>query len=220
MLGSPENLKQARLKEARKRVLAAGAQPPVRYIASGLTAYVFCDGQGLAWKIAKSSLFLYPLEDEAEWLAIASADPDMAGLVPRFVDWKPDGILVRECINGTVIGPERSSIRVWRRIGEVMKKHGWTAPESSESNFICPDRECLSPVMVDLGYAHRIGPNLEKWISDVIAAGDKRRIEYAAIEVLHSKLDHDIDPVRASALQEKLEAAGAPTEDQISRGAY
>ena len=158
------------------RAIAAGAKPPLLYVGAGMTSVVLCDRQKHAFKIARQvspSLHAKWLEDEAEWLETASRVPGVREHVATFVAYFPQlDVLERICpIPGT--SDETYRYRrghfLWdlhHDIGDRMKAYGWTDPEYKENSYVLT---AAGPVLVDAGFAHRIGHRLLDYARDMLA---------------------------------------------------
>jgi hypothetical protein len=154
------------------RAIAAGARPPLLYVGTGMTAVVLCDRQKHAFKIARQ-VPSPTVEDEAEWLETASTVPGVYEHVAPFIAYHPRlTVLERECpVPGT--GDETYH---WRRghflwdlhqsIRDRMEEHGWTAPEFKEDSYVFTAK---GPILVDAGFAYRIGHRLLDYARDMLA---------------------------------------------------
>jgi hypothetical protein len=79
--------------------LEAGAVPPLEYLGIGMTGVVFRDREGLAYKVPRPGAE-DSIADEADWLRTASQVPYVRDHVVRFVRLAPNGVLVREAVEG------------------------------------------------------------------------------------------------------------------------
>jgi hypothetical protein len=153
------------------RVLAAGAVPPLTYLGAGMTSIVLCDSRGRGYKAGRriTPTNYRVLEAEAEFLEAAKYVPAMRGRVARFVAWHPDELVIeRECVTGETgtWGRSRKIDEAHREIEGIMLPHGWTAPEFKEDSYVFVDGQ---PILVDAGFAHRVGDVLIAYAQDVLA---------------------------------------------------
>lgn len=149
------------------RAVEAGAEAPLDLQGLGMTAWVFCDARGVAYKVARdlSRSVVGMLAQEAEWLRVANTVPGVQMHVARFYAWRPDlGVIVRECVRAKRRDLQRrmkTEGDLWdlhRAIERAMLPYGFTAPElKADSYVITRDR---GPVLVDAGFANKTGSRL------------------------------------------------------------
>jgi len=149
------------------RAIAAGAEAPLDLQGLGMTAWVFCDARGVAYKVARdlSRSVFGMLAQEAEWLRVANTVPGVQMHVARFYAWRPDlGVIVRECVRAKRRDLQRrmkTEGDLWdlhRAIERAMLPYGFTAPEiKADSYVLTRDR---GPVLVDAGFANKTGSRL------------------------------------------------------------
>lgn len=154
------------------RARKAGARGPLEYIGAGATGVVFCVGDR-AYKVARPGAESMVAE-EAEWFTTANQIPALRQIVARGVRWNDRAkVLTRECVRPK----DRSHVRSWGRkralwdihqdLRQIMKPHGWGAPEFKEDSYIITrDR---GPVLVDGSMPIRYGRNLVAYTLDKIS---------------------------------------------------
>ena len=150
----------------------AGAKLPLHYLGIGLTAVVFNDSNGFAWKVARRSsgtLFLM-LEREYEFFRAAKTVPSIAKHILRVYGFNREQVAIkRECLWG-IPGRWADMTRLFelhKAIGHATEKIGWTPPEFKEDSYVFPSGG-RPPVLVDGGFSHRIGPALVRYVKDII----------------------------------------------------
>lgn len=156
-----------------RRVRAAGARGHLELMGVGMSGVVLCDGKGRAFKVARheSPSSLSSIEDEAEWLRVASKVPEVAPHVARFRSWHPDeGVLVRDCVDGRPGGwsHEGRLYELHERIGKAMMEHGWGPPEFKGDSYVMRESD-NKPILVDAGMAIRFGKTLLRYAREVVA---------------------------------------------------
>lgn len=154
------------------RAAAAGMPPGVEYVGAGMTGVVFCAGD-VAFKVARDTREVdrMMLEEEAEWLAAASAVPEVAPHVARFHRFDPDNVVIeRDCPHPD---PDQSLWRwesklyeLHKSIERAMLPNGWTAPEFKPDSYVLTPR---GPVLVDASLPMRVGAALAQYVEDVVA---------------------------------------------------
>jgi len=141
-----------------ERLKASGAPPPYEYIGAGMTSVVFRSG-ALAYKVARGtsdstrSLFL----DEAEFLKTASRVARVRHRVAKFVRFDPVNLVITRRYVPRDPNARRGAVDLWdlhRELERLMLPHGWTAPEYKDDSYVLAKR---GPVLVDAGFAHRVG---------------------------------------------------------------
>jgi hypothetical protein len=161
--------------EIAERALDAGATPPLDYLGAGATAVVFCDKRGRGWKVARR-VDSGVVADEAEWLRTAAKVAEVKKYVPRFYAWHAaQGTIERACVVA-----DRENAWRWtrdlsdlhRRIEAEMVKHGWSAPEFKDDSYVITTN---GPVLVDAGYANRLGHRLLRYVVDILEGRRPRR---------------------------------------------
>ena len=158
------------------RALAAGAEPPLTYMGTGMTGVVVCVG-AVAYKVARATQPIdhQIFEEEADWLAAAARVPAVAAHVARLHDFDPTNIvIIRDC---PYADPEQSAWRygenklhdLHQRIEQAMIPHGWTAPEFKPDSYVLTTR---GPILVDASMPSRVGHELVQYI-EALVAGDR-----------------------------------------------
>jgi hypothetical protein len=168
---------ETELDEAAERALRAGATPPLRYLGAGMTGIVFCDKEGLAYKVGRArgttpSPSIYRgLRDEAQFLADAAQVPWVRDHVAQVVDFDDAGVvIVRECVQGRPggWGAPRGLSDTFNEIAQRMEKNKaaeWGSPEAKEDSFVWVGDKW---VLVDAGSARRLGYNLLRYVEDTL----------------------------------------------------
>ena len=162
------------------RAVGAGAVPPLEIAGEGATAVVFCDAVGVAFKVGRHPDDRY-LREEADWLWTAQHVPWVKDHVARLFGYDAErDVIVRECVQARTsprkhgargVG-EREAWDFMRDVDKHMLPYGWSAPESKPDSVV-PTRD-RGLVIVDAGFAHRVGFNLLTYVADVLA-GRRRR---------------------------------------------
>lgn len=196
------------------RAIAAGAEAPLDIQGLGMTAWVFCDARGVAYKVARdlSRGVVEMLAKEAEWLRVANTVPSVRMHVARFHAWRPDlGVIVRECVREKrqeIQGRKKLEGDLWdlhRAIERAMLPYGFTAPElKADSYILTRDR---GPVLVDAGFAHKTGSRLARKIAqrhrDASVSRDELELERG---YLRAEYGRTIPQAAGERLERKLAA--------------
>lgn len=156
------------------RALAAGAMAPLEYKGHGIEGAVFCDRKGRAFKVGLRLLNRGrpSLEAEAEWVRVASQVPWVQDHVARFIRWDPNvNVLVRECIDGVKPRWNFDPWAVHREIGERMRPYGFMLPEFKADSYALVRGR--GPVLLDAGFAVRVGPRVAREALQKIADSDR-----------------------------------------------
>lgn len=200
------------LDEAAGRAVEAGAVGDLTYQGAGATGIVFCDEQGIAYKVARRGRET-SVAEEAEWLARAEHVPGVRERVARNAryDTKRD-VLVRECVQGSV-GTSRQTSKLFdvhQGIRAAMTPYGWLAPEFKEDSYVMTRGR--GPVLVDASSALRVGKELVRYAQDVLAARrpQTERLEDIAFAIRQER-GATIPAAVADKLLAKLRARGVDT---------
>ncbi len=200
---------------AADRARAAGAVGVLDLQGIGMTAWVFCDEQGVAFKVARNMTpsNVEMLAREAEWLRVANAVPGVKMHVARFYRWHPEvGVIVRECVRQR----DRSTMRrrkqdgdLWdlhRSIERSMLPYGFTAPELKADSYVFTrDR---GYVLVDAGFVHKTGSRLARDIAAKHRDQSMRKEELSLERgVMRSEYGRTIDPEVGARLERRLAAS-------------
>lgn len=154
----------ADVRRAAVRALRVGAKRPLRYVGMGMTAIVLCDARGRAFKVGRrpdSAANRAMLHDEAEWLRVASAMPEVRRHVARFYRFHAaENVIERECVRGGSHREDRNNARydLHRAIEKAMLRHGWSAPEYKDDSYVYASGRGW--VLVDASMAHLVGTRL------------------------------------------------------------
>lgn len=202
------------------RAVLAGAQPPLEAIGEGATAVVFCDAAGLAFKVGRHPRL--PLVDEADWLWTAQHVPWVKDHVAVFHGYDAEhDVIVRECVQqrrsprarGGFGASEREVWDLMREVEPLMLPYGWSAPEAKPDSAV-PTRD-RGLVIVDAGFAKRVGQGLVRYVSDVLAGRRPRRGHWDTNESLAYYVRNEMGlgtiprPVGQSLLQRLATGAAA-----------
>lgn len=193
------------------RVLRSGAKTPLTFIGMGAYGVVFCDGRGRGYKAARrpdDAAIRHGIEDEAEWLRVASSVPYAKDHVARFVAYYPKTVVIeRQCIVGSSYR-SRAKVSKWdthHLIGKAMAPYGYGAPEFKEDSYVW-DRS-RGWVLVDASMAHKYGARLAAQASRALAGQkrfatpqEKKDIAWA----LRMEAGRTIAPERAERMSERL----------------
>ena len=190
-----------------------------------MTAWVFCDARGVAYKVARRlhRPTMETLANEAEWLRVANTVPGVRMHVARFYDWRPDlGVIVRECVRAKrrdIQGRHKLEGDLWdlhRAIEQAMLPYGFAAPElKADSYVLTRDR---GPVLVDAGFALKTGSRLARDVAqrhrDASLHRDDLQLERG---YLRAEYGRTIPKAAGERLERKL-AAMRPNPVRARRG--
>jgi hypothetical protein len=160
------------LRAAKRAVRFAGAVSPLEYVGMGLTAIVFCDARGHAFKIARrpeDPQTRATLVREAAWLERASHIRELRPHVARFIALHRGAIIERECIRPERAGRGRSRTRLFElfeAINAAMARYGYGKPEFKEDSFVYARGRGW--VLVDAGFAVDRGAVLVRRATETI----------------------------------------------------
>lgn len=196
------------------RAMEAGAEAPLDLQGLGMTAWVFCDARGVAYKVARrlQRSTVEMLATEAEWLRVASTVPGVRMHVAKFYDWRPDlGVIVRECVRAKrsdLQGRRKTEGDLWdlhRTIERAMLPYGFAAPElKADSYVLTRDR---GPVLVDAGFALKTGSRLARSIAQRHRDASLHRDELALERgYLRAEYGRTIPQAAGERLERKLAA--------------
>lgn len=163
--------------QAVERAVAAGAKAPLAYMGAGAEGVVFCDPTGKAFKVGRRlGRGDDSLATEAAFFRKANQVPAIARNVARFYRYDRDqDVIVRECIREerTKHGDRRhlynADTKAWdtaERIHRAMLPYGFTGPERKTDSFVYVRGRGM--VLVDGGFAHKVGRELVKDVLDKI----------------------------------------------------
>lgn len=214
----PEDYEEM-VEDAARRALLVGARPPLRYVGAGMTATVLCDARNHAFKVARhpeNATSRRGFSDEAEWLRVAGTVPEIRAHVARIYAFHAGKVIIeRECVAGSRSHYSGRSTRstsnvLWdlhRAIEKAMIPYGFTAPEFKEDSFAySPGRGW---VVVDAGFAHKVGARLVAETMRRLARGDWSG-EYGdtpetAAFGIRMEGGRTISPERAQRISDRLE---------------
>lgn len=158
--------------DAIARAVAAGAVLPLTYLGSGAYGNVFCDAENRAFKVSRAGTHYWGISEEAAWLRAANQIPGVREHVAKYYGYQ-DGVLIRECVTQREFRTQNQN-KIWeihQRIRMLMRPAGWGAPEFKYESYAVGRR---GPVLFDASSAVRVGTNLARLVTDVIA----RRVDY------------------------------------------
>lgn len=169
----PRSVPADQVENAVRRVRQLTSRP-LTAVGAGMTAIVLCDDQGRAYKAARRPHATTAIEDEAEWLRTANQVPGLKERVARFIHYDRErDILVRSCPQ-----PVESAYRrrgklhdLWKQIAARMQPYGWGPPEYKEDSFVITRS---GPVLVDAGFALRLGRRQLAYVQDILAGRRKK----------------------------------------------
>ena len=161
---------RSELPDTTKRAMEAGAKPPLEFMGAGMTSIVFCDAQGIGWKVGRRESSRPTLREEAEWLFDASKVPYVKDHVAKIRAFHEGPIVIeRECVQGQagrwgMWGD--NTYDVHEEIRKRMKPAGWTAPEYKQDSYVMTkDRGW---VLVDASMPTRLGHKLVEKIEGLM----------------------------------------------------
>jgi len=199
------NIIKREIPDAYDRAVAAGAVPPLTYLGSGAYGNVFCDATNRAFKVSRMGNHYWGIFEEAEWLRAANQVRGVREHVAKYYGYQ-DGVLIRECVAQREY--HGSGARLWelhQRIGALMRRVGWGQPEFKVESYRTGRR---GPVLFDASWGIRIGTNLARLVTDVIAG----RVDYPyplsdlAYDVRGEVSAGRIPPELGKRLEERIEA--------------
>ena len=204
---------------AAQRAVGAGAVPPLRYIGSGMTAHVFTDTQGLAFKVASSpSTFRgQSLADEAAWLKSAGRSKATRHMVPAFIKYDPvNQVIVREHVKGLLAYGRHP--KNWKYMDEMarekfvaleapMQRKGWTVPEQKPESWAFDPEDPSKAKIFDAGMASKIGRRLVAHALRLIQTGASREDLTNAMFAVRNEATHWKSPtIRRDVAMKLLQA--------------
>ena len=151
--------------DAVTRAGAAGADGALEYMGAGGEGIVFCQGS-TAYKVGRRGRSLL---EEAQFLRKAGTLPRLKQHIARFIRYDKDHqVIVRECVRGERLraSQEGKAYDLAEDIEKALIPYGFTAPERKPSSWVMVRGR--GPVLVDGGYAHRVGHELVKHVLDVL----------------------------------------------------
>ena len=163
--------------QAVERAVAAGARAPLTYMGAGAEGVVFCDPTGKAFKVGRRlGRGDDSLANEAAFFRKANQVPAIARNVARFYRYDRDhDVIVRECIREErtkkgdrryLPGADTKAYDTAERIHQAMLPYGYTGPERKPDSFVYARGRGM--VLVDGGFAHKVGHELVKDVLDKI----------------------------------------------------
>lgn len=154
----------------------AGALGGLTYIGVGAEAITFGDTTGRAFKVPKtgSPIERRMLRDASEFTkSMVMRYPELADHLPRETRWDAEtGVLSRHYVTGrTGTWADSRRLQDWYygSLAPKARAHGWIPPEYKENSFIIDENDPARFVMVDLGFASRMGLRFVQHVRDVIA---------------------------------------------------
>ncbi|MFI5301439.1 MAG: hypothetical protein ACHREM_25410 [Polyangiales bacterium] len=159
----PEDYAQE-IRAAATRAVKCGARSPLEFMGIGMTGVVFCDVRGVGYKVCRhpeSPSSRRGIEEEAEWLSVASTVSQIRDLVARFRAYHPAHVVIeRECVRTQRPGRRPADTR-WERMQQIkvaMRPYGFGIPEFKEDSFVYAQGRGY--VLVDASMPIRMGSRL------------------------------------------------------------
>lgn len=156
---------EAEIDDAVTRAGAAGADGALEYMGAGGEGIVFCQGE-TAYKVGRRGRSLL---EEAEFLRKAGTLPRIGRHIAKFIRYDKDHqVIVRECVRGERLraSQEGKAYDLAEDIEKALVPYGFTAPERKPSSWVMVRGR--GPVLVDGGYAHRVGHELVRHVLAVL----------------------------------------------------
>lgn len=186
------------------RLVAAGYAGEFKVLGAGMTSIVLTDGER-ALKVARLGAE-ETIADEHEYLV--AMQPELAAHFPAPIGFDSVAhVLVREVIEGRRGGWGTRGLReVYEHVVRASRANQWTEPEYKEDSFIITDSGRI--VMVDVGFANRIGERHAQHIEALLDGGHVPTEQDARDWAWGLRMDAPkyITPERAAVIQARLEA--------------
>ena len=197
------------MRESDARVLEdVGAKSPVTPMGEGSGGRVYVDSRGRAYKVPNGWLAALWLSDEADWLKAALKIKELRPFLPKFYKFhRAYGVIEREFVFGDVAVREELHHYqpLFRLIDEWSRVIGWTGPEYSASAFVFRGGDRNSPVLVDHGLAHRVGPLLVDHVEKKLSSDlDREEIEYLLEQIEDSLHNGTVNGAQGGNLRGRL----------------
>lgn len=194
------------------RLEGAGYSGDFEILGAGMTAIVLLGPDGSAYKVARPNTFedrnARMLADEYDFLKTLGKTDAAPHLPHAYAFDRKAGVLVRDAVAGD---PGRWGTRglreVFEKIQLAARANLWSAPEFKEDSFVVGSDGV--PVMVDVGFASRLGHRLADHVEDLIADGfdfTEREARDFAWALRMDAMDGLVSAERVAAVQRKLEA--------------
>lgn len=159
--------------DAAGKACSDGAVPPVTYIGMGAQGVVLCDYRA-AFKVARneSDFGVQSMREEFEFLDAASQEPSIAQHIAKPFALHVNPLMIeRECVEAREYrsSTKQRDDRRWDtfcRIMKLMNNRGWCCVEYKEDALVLHPKRGW--VLVDGGFAHRMGWGLARHVRDVI----------------------------------------------------
>lgn len=214
---------------AMERAVAAGAIPPLTYRGTGMTAHVFTDTTGRAFKVGRIALgetapsptVRRLLTDEAAWLKTANRGRVTREWVPRFYGFDPVNlVIVRDFVSGLSYGRhpktgdylDTQSNKRHEQLEAEMLKRGWTAPEAKPESWAWDEEDPSRGRIFDAGFVSKTGKRLVAAALQALKTGASREELNDLMRSVRNEATHWKSPTipmrTARALLNKLAAAG------------
>ena len=208
---------QAELPEIIARLNAAGYDGDFRILGSGMTGVVLLDeATDRAFKVARHFQGnAEMISDEYDFLS-SLAESEAAPLLPDAFSYDAHaGVLVREGISGRAGGWGSRGLReAYDVIVKAARAAGWSHPEFKENSFVIRDDGSI--VMVDVGFAQRIGMRFVRWLEGRLGSGvhfKDGELRGYAYNLRMDASDGLIPPGVAAALQARMEEIAGTSLD-------
>jgi DNA-binding MarR family transcriptional regulator len=157
--------------DAVERALRAGAVPPLRYLGTGMTAHVFADSTGRAFKVSTvvSDFRREAFAREAAWLRSAGRSRATRDQVAKFHSFDPENVvIVREHVKGIAHGKhpktgeylEEVAQRRFAALEAPLLRRGWTVPEQKPESWRFSEEDPEVGKIFDAGMAWEVGRRL------------------------------------------------------------
>lgn len=213
--------------DAAGRALLAGASPPLLYLGTGMTAHVFKDSRGLAFKVGRligdgAPTIRRMLADEAAWLKSAGRGRATRDMAPRLLRWDAENaVIVREHVPGLLAfgrhpktGEYMDEIARGKHdaLEAAMIRKGWTAPENKPESWAFDEEDPSRARIFDAGMASMVGRRLVARALGLAKRGAPREDLNDAMRAIRNEATHWKSPTISMAtgrrVLDALERAG------------
>lgn len=193
------------LRDLEQLARASGAKGRLTHLGTGMTAEVFVDARGHAYKVPRSPEGALTIAEEAEWLKVASQVPFVKDHVARFLRFDPTtGVLVREAAlgrSGMAMSGGKGRLDRWelhQEISRLMHPYGFGRPEYKPESYVMVRGRGW--VLFDAGFALRFGRRLIELVPKIGPDPESRAGGDLAFAIVQESGSTIPEPIAARAL--------------------